>query len=76
MTLSGTATPGMCEPGGDGITGTSLSDCLVLYAGSSMGEGKSYPSEELQSVDYIAPANWAIHKFKCKNSFISEILVE
>ena len=35
------------------ITGTSPSDCLVSYLGTSLG---CYPSEEMQST----PADWAI----------------
>ena len=35
------------------------------------GEG-FYPSAEVQSVYSIAPADWAIHRVKCKNSFISD----
>ena len=37
------------------ITGTSPSDCLVLYPGHSLG--KSYPSAEMQSVYPTAQAD-------------------
>ena len=67
-TLSGATTRGLSGPGSDGsegilripqsssITGTSPSDCLVLYPGHSLGE--SYPSAEMQSVYSTAPADW------------------
>ena len=38
-------------------TGASPSDCLMSYPGHSMGE--SYPSAEMQSVYFTAPAKWA-----------------
>ena len=72
-TLSGATTPGQSGPGSDSnegvlcipesssITGTSLSDCLVLYSGHSLGE--SYSSVEMQSLGSIAPANWAKYGF-------------
>ena len=39
------------------ITGTSTSDRLVSYPGHSLGV--SYPSAEVQSVYFTAPADWA-----------------
>ena len=69
-TLSGAPTPGQSGLGSDGnervlripqsftITGTSSSDCLVLYLGHSLVEW-SYSSAEIQSVYSIAPADWA-----------------
>ena len=69
-TLSGGTTPDQSGPGSDGnkgvfcipknssITGTSLSDCLVSYAGHSLGSGESYHSEVMQSVYSTAPADW------------------
>ncbi len=38
------------------ITGASPSDCLMSYAGHSLGE--FYPSAEMQSVYSSAPTNW------------------
>ena len=67
-TLSGATTPGLSGPGSDGnkivlcipqsssITETSPLDCLVSYAGHSMGE--SYPSAKKQSVYSNGPAYW------------------
>ena len=43
------------------ITGTSPSDCLVSYPEHSLGGG-SYPSAEVHSVYFTAPADWAIHR--------------
>ena len=69
--LSGATTPSQSELGSDGnegvlripqsssTAGTPPSDCLVSYAGHSLGGG-SYPSAEKQSVYSIAPADWAI----------------
>ena len=37
-----------------------LSDCLVSYIRTLIGEGESYPSAEMQSVYSIAPADWAM----------------
>ena len=37
--------------------------------------GGSYPFAEVQSVYSTAPADWAIHRVKCQNSFISDNLV-
>ena len=45
-------------PQSPSITGTSPSDCLVSYAGHSLGG--SYPSAKKQSVYSIAPADWVI----------------
>ena len=45
-------------PQSSSITGISLSDCLVSYAGLSLGG--SYPSAEVQSVYSTAAAKWAI----------------
>ena len=68
---------GQSGPGSDGnegvlripqstsTAGTSSSDCLVSYLGHSLEEG-SYPSAEAQSVYSTAPADWAIHSFKCQ----------
>ena len=59
MILFGAITPGQSEPGSDGnegvlpipksssITGTSLTDCLVLYSGHSLGRGEAYFSVEM-----------------------------
>ena len=67
MTLSDATAPGQSGPGRDGnngvlcilqsfgITGASLSDCLVSYLGHSLGE--SYPSAEMQLVYSITPAD-------------------
>ena len=41
-----------------GITGASLSDCLVSYQEYTLGE--SYASAEMQSMYLTAPAEWAI----------------
>ena len=66
---SGATTPGQSGPGSDGnegvlripqsssTAGTSPSDCLVSYPGHSLGG--SYPSSEVQSVYFTAPADWA-----------------
>ena len=71
-TLLGATTPGQSEPRSNGnkevlgipqnskITGMSPSDCLVSYAGHSLlGGGGSYPSAEMQSGYFTAPADWA-----------------
>ena len=83
--LSGATTPGQSGPGSDGnegvlripqsssFTGTSPSDCLVSYPGHSLVG--SYSSAEVQLVYSTAPADWAIHRVECKNSFISDNLV-
>ena len=67
-TLSDATTPGQSGPGSDGnegvhripqssrITGTSLSDSLVLYPEYG---GGSYSSAKVQSVYSIATADWA-----------------
>ena len=52
------------------ITGTLPSDCLVSYPGHSLRG--SYPSAEVQLVYSTAPADRAIHRVKCQNSFISD----
>ena len=69
-TLSGSTNLGYSELGSNGyegvlrnpqifnITGTSPSDCLVSYTGHLLGVG-SYPSAEMQSVYFTAPADWA-----------------
>ena len=74
-THSVATTPGQSGPGSDGcegvlrihqslcITGNSPSDCLVSYPG--------HPS-----MYSTAPNDWAIHRVKCKNSFISSNSVE
>ena len=71
MALSGATTPGQSGSGSNGneemlcilkrssITGTSPSDRLVSYPGHTL-EG-SYPSEEVQSVYFTPPADWATH---------------
>ena len=63
--LSGATTPSQSGPGSDCyekvlhipqsscITGTSPSDCLVLYSGDSLGE--SYSSAVKQSVSRLQP---------------------
>ena len=68
-TLSDATTAGQIGPGCDGnegvlcipqnfsIPGASPSDCLVSYAGHSLGV--SYLSAEMQSMYSAAPANWA-----------------
>ena len=45
-------------PQSPSITGTSPSDCLVSYLGHLLGSG-SYPSAEVQSMYFTAPADWA-----------------
>ena len=57
MTLSGTTNPGWSEPGSDGITRTSPSDCLESYLRHSL-VGASYASAEMQSLNSAAPADW------------------
>ena len=69
MTLSVATILGHSGPGSDGnkgvlhilqnssITEVLLSDCLVSYLGHSLGV--SYPSAEMQSVYFAAPADWA-----------------
>ena len=59
----------LCIPQSPSITGNSPSDCLMSYPGHSLVE--SYPSAEVQSVYSIAPADLAIHRAECQNSFIS-----
>ena len=49
-------------PQGSSITEASPSDCLVSYAGHSLG--KSYTSAEMLLVVSNAPAEWAIYGFK------------
>ena len=70
-TLSGATTPGQSGSGSVGIegvlhipqsssiTGTSPTDCLVLYLGHSWGGG-SYFSAEKKPVYCIAPDDWEI----------------
>ena len=70
-TLSSATIPCQSGPGNDGneevlhipqtsnITGTSPSACLVFYPGQTLS-GVSYPSAEMQSVYYTAPADWEI----------------
>ena len=65
-TLSGATTPGQSGPRSDAnekvlripqsssITGASTSDCLVSYLGHKLG---TYPSAEMQSVYFTAPAD-------------------
>ena len=67
-TLLGAITQGPSGPESDGnemvlripqsssIAWASLPDCLVLYPGHSCG--KSYTSEEMQSVYSAVPADW------------------
>ena len=73
-TLSGATTPSQSGHGSDGnegvlcilqsssITGTSPSDCLLSYTGSSLGE--FYPSAEMQLVYSTALADWATYIWK------------
>ena len=70
-TLSDATIPGQSEPGSDGnqevfcihqsfcISGASLSDWLMSYAGHSFE--KSYPSVEMQSVYSEAPTYWDLY---------------
>ena len=67
-TLSGATTPGKSGLGSDGNErklcipqGSSITDCLVSYAGHSLEAG-SYLSAEMQSVYSTAPAEWATMK--------------
>ena len=81
--LSGATTPGqsghgsngnegvLCIPQSRSIAVTSPSDCLVSYPGHSLEEGVLSPAE-VQLVYSTAPANWAIHRVKCQNNFISD----
>ena len=81
MALSGATTPAQSGAGSNGnegmlhipqsssLTGTSLSDCLVSYPGHLLWGGLT--PLQVQSVDSTAPANWALYRVKCKNSFIS-----
>ena len=48
-----------CIPKNSSIIGTSPSNCLVSYPGHLLGVGY-YPSAEVQSVYFTAPASWAI----------------
>ena len=48
----------LCIPQSSSITGTSPSDFFVSYPGHSLGEGRSYPSAEKQSVYSTTPADW------------------
>ena len=72
-TLSSATTPGQSRPGSDAnegvllilqsssITGTSPSDCLVLYPGLTLRDGwGSYPSAEMQSVYPIRLGHWIV----------------
>ena len=77
MTLSCVTTPGQSGPGSDGnkgvvripqsscITGTSPSDCLMLYPVYSMGE--SYTSAEVQLVYSTATADKASFSLRLLN---------
>ena len=70
-TLSGATTPGQIGPGSNwnkgvlciplssSISVASPSNCLVSYPGHLMGE--SYPSAEMQSVDFATPVNWVTY---------------
>ena len=80
--LSGTITSGKSEPGIDdsevllslqsfSITETSPSDFLVPYPRHSVEWGV-YPFAEMQSVYSTSPANWAMHRVKCKKGLISK----
>ena len=76
--LSGATTQGQSGPGSHGnqgvlcipqsssIAGTSPSDCLMPYPGHSLVVGGSYLSAEMLSVYSIAPADWAIEKWKTR----------
>ena len=80
MNRSGAITPSQSEPGSDGnegvlqipqsssITGTSPSDCFVLYPAHSLA-GRS--SREKQSVHSTATADWV--RFLCKLTFVDYI---
>ena len=50
-----------CIPQSSSITGASPSDCLVSYPGHSLEQ--SYPSAEMQSMYFAAPADLAISYF-------------
>ena len=75
--------PGQSGPGSDdnngvlripqsfSITGASPSDCLVSYPGHLLGE--SYPSAEVQSVYFTAPAEWAIKRVWIYNKVAIQI---
>ena len=68
MTQSGATPPGQSRPGSNGnkrvlripqsssITGTSLSDCLVLYPRYTLRG--SYLSAEMQSVYFLGQKSW------------------
>ena len=67
MTLSGSTILGqsgpenkglLCIPQSTNITGTSPSDCLVLYQGHSLGGGLT---AEVQSVFSTALVDWSMH---------------
>ena len=78
-TLLGAATPGQSGPGGDGnervlritqsssITGAWTPDWLMLYPGHLFKLGEFYPSAEIQSVYFTAPADWAVLYSVIKN---------
>ena len=75
--ISGATTPDqsgnegvLCIPQSSSITGTSPSYCLVISR--TLVRAGSYSSAEMQSMYSTAPANWAIHRGKCKNRFTSD----
>ena len=86
-TLSGVTTPGQSEPGSNGNEGVLYisqsskirdmwSDCLVSYREYLMrGGGQSYPSEEMHSVYFIAPADWAGRKWEWIMNFSKYIYI-
>ena len=72
MTLAGATTPSRVGTGNDvnkgvfpipqssNITGTSPSNCLMLYAGHLLMEGVT--QSEVQSVCFTAPSDWLIYR--------------
>ena len=54
------------------MTGTSPSDCLVLYPRHTLKE--FYPSAEMQSVYFTAPDNWAV--LICNDVILNMYLAE
>ena len=83
--LSGATTQGQSGPGSDdnegvlyipqssSITGTSPSDCLVLYQDTRWGAG-GYLSAEVQLVYSTVPADWA--KIICEGRHAPEAFAE
>ena len=83
-TLSGATTPVQSGPASDGnegilripqsssIIGASPWDCLVSYTGHSLRE--SYPSTEMYSVYFLAPADWARKQKKRLTNYIFNLV--